>query len=47
MNVVDKENGIFKGEIEIDRVGHCGYVVRILPKFRNKVVYIPGLIKWQ
>jgi len=47
MEVVDKENCVFKGEIEIDRVGHCGYVVRILPKFKNKVVYIPGLIKWQ
>jgi starch phosphorylase len=47
MNVVDKENGVFKGEIEIDRVGHCGYVVRILPKFKDKVIYIPGLIKWE
>lgn len=47
MEVIDKEKMVYKGEIEIDRVGHCGYVVRILPKFNNLVIYRPNLIKWQ
>jgi len=47
MIIVDKENRLFRGEIEIDRVGHCGYVIRVLPKFKDKVIYIPGLIKWE
>ncbi len=40
------QNFVYKGEIEVDRVGHCGYVLRILPKFKNSIVYKPNLIKW-
>jgi len=47
MEVVDKENVVYKGEIDVDRVGHCGYVIRILPKFQGKIIYRPNLIKWQ
>lgn len=47
MDVIDEKNMIFKGEIEVDRVGHCGYVVRILPKFNGTVIYRPSLIRWQ
>ncbi|MCK9582158.1 MAG: alpha-glucan family phosphorylase [Endomicrobiales bacterium] len=38
---------IFEGVVKGDRIGHCGYVIRILPKFENKKVYIPNLILWQ
>jgi starch phosphorylase len=47
MQVVDEHNGIYKGMIISDRVGHCGYVIRILPKFNNQIIYRPNLIKWQ
>lgn len=47
MQVIDEQNGVYKGEIISDRVGHCGYTVRILPKFNGKIVYKPRLIKWQ
>lgn len=47
MDVIDEQNMIYKAEIEVDRVGHCGYVIRILPKFGNTVIYRPNLIKWQ
>lgn len=48
MVVINKEDGnfVYKGEIEIDRVGHCGYVLRVLPKFNGSVIYRPNLIKW-
>ncbi len=42
----DNSGEWYKGSIVLDRVGHCGYVVRVLPKFNNKIVYKPGLIKW-
>jgi len=37
----------FEGAVSGDRVGHCGYVVRILPQFEGSVVYLPSLITWQ
>ncbi len=40
------QNFVYKTEIEVDRVGHCGYVIRILPKFQNNTIYKPNLIKW-
>ncbi len=42
-------DGIFtyEGEIKADRVGHCGYAVRVLPQFEGKVIYVPELITWQ
>lgn len=49
MIVTEKQSGnnlIYKGEIEIDRVGHCGYVLRVLPKFKGNILYRPALIKW-
>ncbi len=36
----------YRGEFETERVGHCGYVIRCLPKFKNEVLYRPNLIKW-
>lgn len=38
---------IYQGIITGDRVGHCGYVIRVLAKSFNKVAYLPGLILWQ
>ncbi len=46
MELVDPKDMVYKGEIEVDRVGHCGYVVRILPKFNGKIIYRPNLIRW-
>ncbi len=46
MQVVDERNGVYRGVIISDRVGHCGYVIRILPKFNNKIIYRPNFIKW-
>ncbi|MCX7956486.1 MAG: alpha-glucan family phosphorylase [Endomicrobia bacterium] len=49
MKLTDKESDnvfIYNGEIEADRIGHCGYVLRVLPKFGGEILYIPGLIKW-
>ncbi len=46
MNLTDLQNMVYSGEIEVDRVGHCGYVVRILPKFKGEIIYRPNLIKW-
>lgn len=37
----------YEGTVMGDRVGHCGYVVRVLPQYENKVLYLPGLINWQ
>ncbi|MCX5781818.1 MAG: alpha-glucan family phosphorylase [Elusimicrobia bacterium] len=37
----------FEGTIKADRVGHCGYAIRVLPQFEGKVLFIPGLITWQ
>lgn len=46
MNLVEQQKIVYKGEIEVDRVGHCGYVVRILPKFNGQIIYRPNLIRW-
>ena len=49
MKMVSKEqDGIYVYEIEAPTrmVGHCGYTVRIVPQYMDKVEYIPGIIKW-
>jgi starch phosphorylase len=50
MNLIEKmQDGvsIYEAEVNADRIGHCGYVVRILPKYEGQVLQIPGLITWQ
>lgn len=50
MRMVDSgQDGVytFEGMVSGDRVGHCGYVVRVLPQYDGNVVYLPGLITWQ
>ena len=47
-----KENGndgtyTYEGSVAGEKVGHCGYVVRIVPQWEGNVVYLPGLIIWQ
>jgi glycogen phosphorylase len=37
----------YTGEVKGDKVGHSGYIVRILPKIDGKTLYLPGLITWQ
>jgi starch phosphorylase len=37
----------FEAEVTADRVGHCGYAVRIMPQYNGTVQLIPGLILWQ
>jgi starch phosphorylase len=37
----------YEGAVMTDRIGHCGYVVRVLPQLEGKVFYIPKLITWQ
>jgi starch phosphorylase len=37
----------YEGAIKGDRVGHCGYVVRVLPQIDGKVALLPNLISWQ
>ena len=49
MKMVSKEqDGTYIYEIEAPTrmVGHCGYTVRIVPQYMDKVEYIPGIIKW-
>jgi starch phosphorylase len=41
------DTSLFEGSVNGDRVGHCGYVLRILPKLDGKVLHIPGDITWQ
>lgn len=36
----------FEGNVAADRVGHCGYVLRVLPKRNGQVVFLPKLIAW-
>ncbi|MBN1824131.1 MAG: alpha-glucan family phosphorylase [Endomicrobiales bacterium] len=36
----------YEGQIKSDRVGHCGYVIRVLPQVEGKALYVPGLIVW-
>jgi starch phosphorylase len=38
---------LYEGAITGDRVGHCGFVVRILPQYEDQVLYLPGMITWQ
>ena len=49
MKMVSKEqDGAYIYEIETPTrmVGHCGYTVRIVPQYMDKVEYLPGIIKW-
>lgn len=49
MNMVSKEqDGTYIYEIEAPAkiVGHCGYTIRVVPQYMDKVEYIPGVIKW-
>ena len=36
----------FEGTLVADRVGHCGYVVRVIPQSDGRPLMIPGLITW-
>ncbi len=50
MNIVENAPDgtcVYEGAVNGDRVGHCGYVVRILPKLDGQVQRLPGLISWQ
>ncbi len=47
MACVDAGAGRYTCTVHPDKVGHCGYVVRILPKHGGTVVYRPNLIRWQ
>ncbi len=38
---------VFEGKVEGDRIGHCGYVVRVLAQRDGKSLFIPGLVAWQ
>jgi starch phosphorylase len=47
MNLVSKDNNyVFEGKILIDKVGKCGYTLRVLPQYEGEVQILPGLIKW-
>ena len=49
MKMVSKEqDGTYIYELEAPTriVGHCGYTIRIVPQYMDKVEYIPGIIKW-
>ena len=49
MKMVSKEqDGTYIYELESPTriVGHCGYTIRIVPQYMDKVEYIPGIIKW-
>lgn len=49
MKMVSKEqDGTYVYELESPTriVGHCGYTIRIVPQYMDKVEYIPGIIKW-
>ncbi|MGA2090256.1 MAG: alpha-glucan family phosphorylase [Endomicrobiales bacterium] len=37
----------YEATVTAQKVGHCGYVVRVLPSRDGKELYIPGLITWQ
>ncbi len=49
MRLVSKEGDtfIYEGKIVIDKVGQCGYTIRVLPQYMGEVQYVPELIKWQ
>ena len=49
MKMVSKEqDGTYIYELESPTriVGHCGYTIRVVPQYMDKVEYIPGIIKW-
>ena len=49
MRLVSKEgdNYIYEGKVRTDKVGHCGYTVRVMPQYGGEVQYVSGLVKWQ
>ncbi|MCL2485350.1 MAG: alpha-glucan family phosphorylase [Endomicrobia bacterium] len=49
MRLVSKEGDlyIYEGKVLTDKVGHCGYTIRVLPQYSGEVQYIPESIKWQ
>lgn len=49
MRLVSKEGDkyIYEGKILVDKVGQCGYTIRILPQYLGEVQNVPGMIKWQ
>jgi len=49
MKMVSKEQDgtyIYESEAPAKIVGHCGYTIRVVPQYMDKVEYIPGIIKW-
>lgn len=49
MKMVSKEQDgtyIYESEAPTKIVGHCGYTIRVVPQYMDKVEYIPGIIKW-
>jgi starch phosphorylase len=48
MHLASKEGNdyIFEGKILVEKVGECGYTIRVLPKYQGKIEYIPEIIKW-
>ncbi|MDR3048548.1 MAG: alpha-glucan family phosphorylase, partial [Elusimicrobiota bacterium] len=48
MTVCAKEGNdlVYKCENDLSQVGHCAYVIRILPKYDGKIQYIPNRIIW-
>jgi starch phosphorylase len=48
MHLISQEgdNYVFEGKISINKVGECGYTVRVLPKYQDKIEYIPEMVKW-
>ncbi|MDR1696270.1 MAG: alpha-glucan family phosphorylase [Endomicrobium sp.] len=49
MRLVSKEGDfyIYEGKVLTDKVGHCGYTVRVLPQYSGEIQYIPRAVKWQ
>ncbi|MCL1972470.1 MAG: alpha-glucan family phosphorylase [Endomicrobia bacterium] len=49
MRLVSKEgdNYIYESKVKMDKVGHCGYTIRVMPQYGGEVQYIPDLVKWQ
>jgi len=38
---------VYEGHVKAEKIGHCGYVIRVLPKYEGKVILVPGLLTWQ